>query len=278
MEFKQDAAADLKLFRRAMFSEQVALARFGDGEEKMYLGAVYHCSDGWVSKPNKNSLYRKKLGEAIHYSHPNYYIGIRYPRNLRMFAWAVRNIATPPERMCDPCLFVNSRWAGARKWFNAVRKKCVVVGSGKGVNFKIPHNCIKPEYKYGALLKKLLKVKKPILLAAGPLANILVMEYLKAGGKQSIVDIGTVLDVEMFGHATRRYQRLALRKKPKPLAKKKAKRKPKKKVKRKTRKAIKRRPRRPPTRKSRRRVRKPPRFSQLRTRNTRRLKAKRRHK
>ena len=278
MEFRQDALGDLKLFQAAMFTEQVGLARFGDGEERMYMGGSYHCSDGWVSTPNKNSIYRKKLGETIRFSHPNYYIGIRYPRSLKMFAWDVNNITTPPERICDSCLFVNSRWGIIRKWFRAVRAKCVLVGSGKGVNFRIPHNCISPEYKYGALLKKLLKVTKPILLAAGPLANILVMEYLKAGGKQSIVDIGTVLDVEMFGHATRRYQRLALRKKPKRLAKKKPKKKPKKKVKRKTRKAIKRRPRKPPTRKSRRRVRKPPRFSQLRTRNTRRLKAKRRHK
>lgn len=270
MEFKQDALGDLKLFQAAMFKEQVALARFGDGEEKMYLGAVYHCSDGWVSKPNKNSLYRKKLGEAIRFEHPNYYIGIRYPRNLRMFAWDVRNIKTPPERLCDPCLFVNSRWSRSRKWFNAVRKKCVLVGSGKGVNFKIPHNCIQPEFKFAKLLARLLKVKKPILLAAGPLANILVMEYLKRGGKQSIVDIGTVLDVEMFGKPTRRYQRMALAKK-KPKRKKKGKKKGKKKLK-KARKPA------PPKRKKGRGAPTAHRFNKLRTRNTRRLKAKRRHK
>jgi hypothetical protein len=236
LKFKQHSSGDLKTFMAAFKKgEQIGFARFGDGEERMYLGGTYHCSDGWVSRPDPKSKLRKGVAKAIRFKHPNYYVGLRTPKSLKMWAWTVANVKTPPERICDPCLFVNARWGPARKFFLQQRRKCFLVGSGKGVNYKIPHNCIQPEYNWTKLLKKLLTVKKPILLAAGPLANVLVMEYLQKGGKQSIIDIGTVLDFELFGKSTRGYMRRALakkRRKPAIKSAKKAKRKKTKKPKR----------------------------------------------
>lgn len=214
MIFTHNSKKDLEIVIEALKrGEPFGLARFGDGEERMYMGGTYHCSDGWVSKPNKNSVYRRKIGDSIRYCHDRYHVGVRAPRGLAVMAWTVNNVRTPPERWCDPCLFVNARWDRARKFFVGFRRHCLLVGSGKGVDFKIPHNCIEPEYKYGKLLKTLLSTKKTILLAAGPLANILVMDYIEAGGQQAIVDIGTVLDYELFGKPTRGYMRAALKKK-----------------------------------------------------------------
>jgi len=247
MKFTQDAGKDLDIFCKAFAAgkEQIGLARFGDGEERIYMGGTYHCSDGWVSRPSESSALRKRLGDSIRFSHPNYYVGFRHPRNLKLYCWAVKNVKTPPSRMFDPCLFVNSRWSKARKFFSKVRKNCFLVGSGEGVNYRIPANCIEPEYNWKKLLDKLLTVKKPILLAAGPLANVLVMEYLERGGKQSIIDIGTVLDYEMFGKSTRRYMRIAMKKiKSKKSKRDKKKRPPRKKVKR-------RKPTKPPDKRKR---------------------------
>jgi hypothetical protein len=232
MNFCHGAGDDLKRMMTALGrgEEQIAFARFGDGEEKMCMGGTYHCSDGWVSRPGAGR-YRPKLLEAMQFVHENYYVGMRLPRNLKLWAWYRANMHTPSERVCDPCLFVNSRWKKAHKFFKGFRKKAFLVGSGKGVDYRIPANCIQPEYNYEPLLKKLLALNKPILLAAGPLANILVMEYIRAGGRQSIIDLGTVLDLEMFGKPTRRYLRIATKRgrsrmKARPRKKRKVRRRP----------------------------------------------------
>jgi hypothetical protein len=220
MEFIHDAGKDLNIFMAAFKrGEQIGFARFGDGEERICRGGTYHCSDGWVSRPSKNSRLRKQLAASFRFSHAKYYVGLRYPRSLKFWAWVTRQLGTPPERVCDPCLFVNSRWRKARKFFLKQRRKCFLVSCAKSADFRIPKNCINPEYNWDRLLKRLLKVNKPILLAAGPLANVLVMEYLAAGGKQSIIDIGTVLDYELLGRPTRKYMRKALSKKARKTSK-----------------------------------------------------------
>lgn len=228
MEFTGDVAKDLKIFFARFRKEQIGFARIGDGEQTMIFGGKYRCTDGWVSAPGQGT-YRDKLAKSVSCAHPAFHLGLRSPKHTPKMLWYFRHVKTPGAQMTDPCIFVNARWGAARKFFKAWRPKCCLVGSGRGVNIKIPKNCISPEYNYKPLLAKLLKVKNTILLAAGPLANILVAEYLDAGGKQSIIDMGTVLDMEMFGKPTRRYMRKAIAKKPKPKPKKKARRKGRKK-------------------------------------------------
>jgi len=243
VNFVGSAAKDLAVLINAFSKgERFGLARYGDGEEAMIFGKRYHCTDGWVSDPKTKKSYPNLLAKSMLSGHPRLHLGIRVPRGLPRMLWYWKNIQVSPDRICDPCLFVNSRWASARKFFKGIRKRCFLVGSGSGVDFKIPHNCISPEYNFSPLLKKLLGVKKPILLAAGPLANILVWKYLESGGKQTIIDIGTVLDMELFGRPSRGYMRKAL-------SRRKGKGKPKKRAKKKAKRRKKRQPRRPAKRK-----------------------------
>lgn len=223
MRFTRNYLKDLRTLKKAFGKERFAFARFGDGERTIMTGGIYHCSDGWVYGGKAPGRYKALLTESLGYSHPDYYIGIEGRQSLPRMCWYMAHMNTPVERITDACLFVNSRWKESRKWMQGIRRQCALVGSGKRVDFRIPHNCLQPEYDYAPLLAKLLEVQKPILLAGGPLANILVMEYLKAGGRQTIIDIGTVLDLEMFGKPTRCYQR----------SKKKGKKKGKKKIPRK---------------------------------------------
>lgn len=209
MKFACDVNKDLAIFFKAFGKEQIGFARIGDGEETMIFGGRYHCSDGWVSSPGQGT-YRNSVSKSVMCDHPNFYLGLRLPKGNRRMVWYFRNVKAPGTRLTDPCLFVNSRWQKSRAFFKKVRPRCVLVGCAKKVDIQIPKDCISPEYDYKPLLAKLLKVKKPILLAAGPLANILVAEYLNAGGKQTIIDMGTVLDMEMFGKPTRKYMRQAI--------------------------------------------------------------------
>ena len=81
-----------------------------------------------------------------------------------------------------------------------------VLVSSSGGDFSVPRNAVNPLFDYQPLLKQLFEVDRPILVAAGPIAKILIYDYWRlAPRKQVIVDIGSVLDPMIYGRPTRGY-------------------------------------------------------------------------
>lgn len=207
MRFTQDFIKD---FGQLDFNgEPFALARFGDGERGFCMGRPTPCCDGWYYD-GSDTPYALKLRETVRADLPGYYIGISCPCcDPESHKWYLENVRAPLWRVTYANIFVNGNYKRTKKLLKRLFRTGVALVSSKGGDYTVPENAINPEFDYSGLLEELFRVDRPILVAAGPLANILVYEYWRlAPRKQTIVDIGSVLDRKIQGRRTRGYQKL----------------------------------------------------------------------
>lgn len=202
MRFEQDFVRDLEKinFRGAPF----AFARFGDGEFALCAGRPVRASDGW-SYAGGPSPFVDKLREALCADLQGYYLGISCPCcHEEAHQWYLQQIRAPRERITFATLFVNANY----ERFRQLDLSRTVLVASRGGDFTVPPDAVNAGFDYEPLLEDLLKVDRTILLAAGPLACILVYEYWRRAQRpQVIVDIGSTLDPVLFGRSTRGYHR-----------------------------------------------------------------------
>lgn len=207
--FRHRFADDLRAID--WFGEPFALARFGDGEISCIEGLEYEPygsmfgTETW--KGDGAAPLRKELRLALKADVEGYYVGV--PPICCQAVWSGRTrayVQAPPERQVAATIFSYSNHARfheiARQ--SGLREKAVLV-AGKGGDIGVPLDAINHRSWLEPTLEELFKVKgRPILVAAGPAACVLVHQYwLRAPDPQVIVDIGSVLDEELHGRGTR---------------------------------------------------------------------------
>ena len=193
------------------FGEPFALARFGDGELACIQGIPYNPYGSMMGTETWRSELgvplRDQLQASLECDADGYYVGVS--PICCQGGGTVPYVKAPWERRVPSTIFSYGNHALFHKIARKLdlRKRSVLV-SGRGGDIEVPLNAINRDDWLEPLMDKLLRVRdKPILVAAGPAACIIVHQYwLRAyvtHPRTTIVDIGSVLDIDLWGRGTR---------------------------------------------------------------------------
>lgn len=215
MILARNFAADFAAVKAAFAArERFAFVRFGTGEQAVIEGRpVLRTASGW-HWPGGDTAYHREMKAAWEYGglDPGWFVGMSCPCcNPYEFRFYAKTNRTPLDHLTFATLFMGSNWPAARQWAKELvaRREVILVGPLLG-SITVPKNVMEPqEFDYEKVLAAMLESEKPMLLAAGPLAKILAWRYWTWPGspRQTVIDIGSTLDIEMFGAPTRHYMR-----------------------------------------------------------------------
>ena len=180
----------------------VRLCPVRDGERSIYRGVPITNCDGWTYDGSRSRFAADLNASLIQRS--DYYIGISdscCDRNAH--EWFLKRITVPHAQVTFANIFVNANY---RRFRERDLSRTALVSS-QGGEFTIPEHVINDDFDLDELVDQLVRVDRPILVAAGPAACILIHKYwMKAGeNRQTIVDIGSALDEVIKGQRTRGY-------------------------------------------------------------------------
>lgn len=206
-DFDADFDAITAGLRRGYSGPPYALVRFGDGEAAIMLGDPHTAkSDGWEFRGGIN-LMAPALLEAARCSLPGYYIGItaeeHHPCQHRYLR---ETVVTSEERITFAELFI---FANYERWQLLPKRPHIKVGPFN-CDHCVPWDAVMAGWDHRPLVDHLIaRADAPILVAAGPIANILIHDYwlrCPPERKQVILDVGSAMDEKIKGRRTRRYQ------------------------------------------------------------------------
>ena len=210
MKFVQDFRKDFVELQRAVHDgERFAFTRFGTGEFGVIQGRKTHAGGSGWTYHGEETEYHRAMDAAWRYGGEGWHIGISCPCcNPPEFRWYANNLHVLQQKMTFATLFMGANWPASREWGNDLRKKGWLLIGPRNSDITIPENVMEPtEFDYEPVLQAMFKADRPFLLAAGILAKILAWRYWATPGspRQSIIDIGSAFDLEMFGRPTRVY-------------------------------------------------------------------------
>lgn len=205
--FSQNFKADFKaVTERLRDGPPFALARFNDGELAILQRKPYKAASGW--RTQGDTWIRSRLLAALQYKGRDYYVGIS-PLCCIPGApqWYRKHVRKHESELTFATLFFNANYHASLKFFSGF--DALKVGCAAGCDVRIPRDAVNQRWDVDAIVDKMLESDRPILLAAGPGACVLAHRYwMRAdpASRQSVVDVGAVLDTEIHGQPTRDYQ------------------------------------------------------------------------
>lgn len=186
-------------------SRPVALARFGDGEYHLLHGLPYRAgSDGWVA--HKEVWLRTRLLESLRARMDGYLVGISppcdWPKGTAYYRPLVRG------EMTFATIFSHANYLAFQTALQGPLAGACIVGCTGKVDYKVPAQGAVVPFDIDGLVEKLLGERRPILVAAGPCACVIVHDYWKkcpSDHRQTILDVGAALDLRLHGKETRNF-------------------------------------------------------------------------
>lgn len=187
--------------------EPFALARFHDGEHAILENLPYSSASKWTTVGQEIWL-RDELGEILRTHLDRFFIGISPPCCAPSAAHFYRRATTLHRtQITFATIFSNRNYRRVPK-LRARFQDAFIVSSGEG-DVAVPKNGVSESWDVDAVVEELLTVDRPILVAAGPCANLIIHRYWDRQDpekRQTIIDVGAALDVQIHGHKTRHYQ------------------------------------------------------------------------
>lgn len=219
--FKQDFAADLDAATAGLMpgyaGPPYALVRHGDGEAAIIAGRFYQTkADGWRwpgGKCEPTGL-RSALLDALMYSGDGWHVGLPCPRHEPQLFRELRPlVCVPRERLTFAKIFSDGNYSRFRMRLAAAMElgtQPFCVGSRHqakyrfDVDFEVPGDWMQ-EIAKGAEWLSLVEtvvdvlqvIRRPILVAAGPLAKVIIHRYwvtTPPENRQVIIDAGSAID------------------------------------------------------------------------------------
>lgn len=190
--FCQDFAKDFDAVLAQ--TEPFALVRFGDGEIALVDGVAHQSADQW--RTAGPSWMRSEIIESLRYEADGWCVGIPTRCCLGNGVRINPAVRVPRERQTFATLFLHDNLRRAsllREHFS----HAVLVGSWFG-DLRIDPDCVSKPVDLDPIVAAMLTADTPILLAAGPAANVLALRYWKLQSpekRQSVIDVGSALDV-----------------------------------------------------------------------------------
>jgi len=199
--FVQDHRRDFDAVLTA--TEPFALVRFGDGEAAVLEGRAHAAANGewrshgehWLRVPLRHSLVRNAAGYCVGMPPPCCLFPIRALAGEIQAPWPQRTFAT---------LFLHGNLDRTRELVE--RLSPIIVGTMGDI--VVPVDGMDRGCDLDAIVRDMLGAQRPMLVSAGPLANVLIDRYwqLQAPEKRQIVlDVGSALDRYLTGQDTRYY-------------------------------------------------------------------------
>lgn len=192
--FKQDFQADFD----AILAEQdpFCLVRFGDGELALVCGKGHQSADVW--RTTGPVWLRGALIESLCFDAPGYCVATVPPCCLQSGIRLRTAVRVPRERQTMATLFMNGNLKRTQELMMRYGNAVVVSSWFGDEQYRIPADGVTAPWDLDGLVAKLLEVDRPILLAAGPCANLIALRYWqrqKPDKRQTILDVGSALDV-----------------------------------------------------------------------------------
>lgn len=183
----------------------LALARFHDGEYHVLRGLPYNARSGWHLRDP--SWIRERLRAALQADLPDLWIGISPPCDFPRGTAYYRSLVKTKLRTFAT-VFHHRNFPPAEAAFRAgpFANACIV--ACKKGDYDVPANGVATKWDLDGLVTSLLAEKRPILLAAGPCAGVIVHEYwtrCPEGDRQTILDVGAAIDRRIHGRGTRSF-------------------------------------------------------------------------
>lgn len=201
--FRQDFTADLTAIVEA--DAPFGFIRFNDGEHAILEGLPYRAASGW--RISKTAWLRDELTEILVHPPEGIYLGISAPCCIApAAAYYRKTINVPRERVTFASIFSHRNYNRFRQ-LQTRFPDAFVVAPHNG-DLAVPPDGISYEWNVDALVKDLLEVDRPIFVAAGPCANIIIVRYWNAQApekRQIIIDVGAAIDRRVHGEITRVY-------------------------------------------------------------------------
>jgi hypothetical protein len=188
--------------------EPFALIRFHDGEHAILDGLPYSAASKWTITGQEVWL-RKELHQSLHASMDRFYIGISPPCcTPQATDYYRRNLViSSRSKVTYSTIFMHRNYRRVPRLRARFPDACIV-SSGVG-DIQIPPNGVTQPWDIDAVVSQLLAVDRPILVAGGPCANLIIYRYWQrqdASKRQTILDIGAALDSIVHGKKTRHHQ------------------------------------------------------------------------
>jgi len=192
--------------------EPYAFSRFGDGEASIMQGVGHRAkSDHWEFRNSAEIplLLMAGLRDAALYSSPGYHIGViaedRSAQQHEFLLSLARR--TPLERITYAGIFIFSNF---KRWQEKNISHCCVVSSHATADIRVPPHPTAPTWftSLNSIVAKMQAEQRPILLAAGPWACVLVHRYwadTPPARRQVVIDVGSAIELSMSKRRTRRY-------------------------------------------------------------------------
>lgn len=172
-----------------------ALARFHDGEFAVCEGRGYRARSPWSS--SRKAWLRPLLLDALHSGEPGLIHGVSplccIPAAARYYS---RELCKHPATFAT--IFQNANYSPACFALRSVPH--VLVGSSEEAQIRIPQNAVEDAWDLDGVVQQLIGVDKPIFVAAGPAACVIVHRLWERYKQVPVIDIGA-----LFDNATRDY-------------------------------------------------------------------------
>ena len=203
MRFTHDFVEDFDQFD--FRGPPFAFVRFADGERAICTGQPIQGADGW-NYAGGSSPFRDALLAALRYTDPDYYVGISDSCcDPEAKAWYLREIALPRSQVTFSNIFVNGNYSR----FRQLHLSDAATVASDGGDYWVPADVLNTPFDIDGLVERLLGVKRPILVSAGPASCVIIHRYwLRAPAHQRrvIVDVGSAIDELTKGRKTRQHQ------------------------------------------------------------------------
>lgn len=202
--FRQDFTADFNAIVEAQ--GPFGFIRFNDGEHAILQGLAYRSASGWGVSEVSPWL-QGELRDALVNPPEGVYIGISSPCCIAQAAAYYRTVVrVPPHHVTFASLFSHRNFRRVGALF--ARYPDPVIVAPRNADFLVPPDGVAHEWDIDRLVKNLLDVDRPIFVAAGPCANLIITRYWKAQSpekRQAILDVGAAIDRRIHGQVTRAY-------------------------------------------------------------------------
>lgn len=205
--FVQDFRLDFDQFLQKEL-DPFAFVRFHDGEYHVMEGLDYKSRSGW-STDGGSTWIQHPLVDALTFRDSGYFLGISSPCDHSEAADYYRS----RRGHAGADLTFSSIFAHANYHrFNQIEQRFpdhVTVGPTEKCDFKTPSNGVNNRWDVDSLVNSLLAIEnKPIFVAAGPCANVIIHRYWlrqEPSRRVPIFDVGAAIDERIHGKATRDY-------------------------------------------------------------------------
>jgi len=203
--FVQDFNIDFAQFLKA--DEPFAFSRFHDGEYALLQGIMHKAKSGW-SVDGPTWLQHPLLEALTENQLEHYYVGISPPcDHSEAASWYRNRVKVKKPYVTFATIFQHANYRRLPMLLRAFPEPVLV--SCKNGDITVPRNGVRRSWNIDAVVEKLLQVEgRPIFVAAGPCANVIVHRYWQRQDpdkRVTILDIGSILDPTIHGQATRRF-------------------------------------------------------------------------